>query len=153
MINDKTLKLIAGHEGFKSIPYLCTAQHWTVGYGYNLDANPLNLTSEKIKALHKFGIGKTEADKLLILMLEKIEHELANQIMWWSKLNLARQTVLIDMAYNLGVNGLLAFKKTLSQIEKGNYDMAAWEMLNSNWAVQVKSRAKHLSVIMKTGVL
>lgn len=152
-MNDKTIRLIAGHEGFNAIPYRCTAQHWTVGFGYNLDANPLNLPKDKIKEIHKLGIGKSEATELLVLMVVKIEHELSNHLIWWSKLNAARQSVLLDMAYNLGIDGLLAFKKTLSDIEKGDYESAAWEMLRSQWATQVKSRAKHLSIVMSTGVL
>jgi lysozyme len=53
------------------------------------------------------------------------------------------------MAFNLGISGLLKFKKTLKLIEEGNYKLAAKEMLKSKWANQVKNRAKHLSIMME----
>ena len=53
--------------------------------------------------------------------------------------------VLIDMAFNMGVNGLLKFKNTLSLIEKGQYIAASNEMLNSSWKNQVGQRAYNLS--------
>ena len=53
------------------------------------------------------------------------------------------------MAFNMGTNGLLKFKKTLALIESGDYQTASAEMLNSRWAKQVGSRAEKLSERMK----
>jgi len=53
--------------------------------------------------------------------------------------------VLIDMAFNLGVNGLLKFKKTLEFIKNGKFINASNEMLNSAWKFQVGQRAYDLS--------
>ena len=55
------------------------------------------------------------------------------------------------MAFNLGVNGLLGFRKTLALIEAGDYTKASVEMLDSKWARQVKGRATRLSEQMRTG--
>ena len=55
------------------------------------------------------------------------------------------------MAYNMGVGGLLGFRKTLGFIEAGDYASASVEMLNSRWATQVGGRANKLSRVMLTG--
>jgi lysozyme len=62
-----------------------------------------------------------------------------------------RQGVLIDMAFNLGVSGLLAFSNTLRYIKNGDYMQAATNMLLSKWAGQVKGRARELALQMESG--
>jgi lysozyme len=59
--------------------------------------------------------------------------------------------VLVNMAFNMGINGLLGFKHTLELVRTGNYADAADAMLNSKWAEQVGPRAKRLSEQMRTG--
>jgi lysozyme len=59
--------------------------------------------------------------------------------------------VLINMAFNIGVGGLLKFKNTLAHIRSGQYELAATEMLDSNWARQVHGRAKELALQMRHG--
>ena len=65
---------------------------------------------------------------------------------------LLRADVLVNMAFNVGVAGLLKFRKTLEAICNDDYDTAAGEMLNSKWASQVKSRAVYLARQMRTGL-
>jgi len=62
-----------------------------------------------------------------------------------------RQRVLLDMAFNLGISGLLKFKRTLKAIRAKQYEKAAEMMLDSRWATQVGQRAKRLSKMMATG--
>lgn len=151
MNNSKVIPLIKQGEGFRAHAYYCTAGALTIGYGYNLDRNPLKLTEQEINKLRSYGITKTRASELLSQLLTDLEKQLQQRLIWWSKLNAARQAVLLDMAYNLGINGLLGFKKTLSLLERGEYDAAATEMLDSQWAKQVKTRAYRNSNIIRTG--
>jgi lysozyme len=51
------------------------------------------------------------------------------------------QTVLIDMAFNLGVPTLLKFKGMLHAIDNDDKVQAAVELLDSKYAEQVKTRA------------
>ena len=69
----------------------------------------------------------------------------------WNRLNTARQAVLIDMCFNLGIGRLKQFKKMFAALSQGDYDKAAAEMLDSVWAKQVKSRAAQLAEIMRKG--
>jgi lysozyme len=55
------------------------------------------------------------------------------------------------MAFQLGVDGLLAFKNTLKEVQDGNYFKASEMMLLSKWATQTPERAKRLAKQMETG--
>ncbi len=52
----------------------------------------------------------------------------------FDRLSQVRKDVLISMAYQIGVNGLLKFKKTWKYLEGGMYEEASNEMLDSEWA-------------------
>ena len=99
----------------------------------------------------KNGIGQREAEALLVLEVERLQLMLAFRLPWFEGLNQARQAVLVNMAFNLGLGGLLNFKNTLALIETGHYKEAAKAMLNSRWAKQVGQRANELAEQMETG--
>jgi lysozyme len=126
------------HEGFRSKPYKCTAGKLTIGYGLNLEQ----------------GITEEEAAAILAIRCEKIEDELVARCPAYAAIvetDAPRAAVLLNMAYNLGVSGLLKFRRTLSFVEAGHYDSAATEMLDSTWAKQVGMRAIKLSEQMRIG--
>lgn len=123
------------HEGFRDKPYFCTEGHLTIGYGLNLDA----------------GVTEEEAEVILSMRVEGVRKRLANAIPWYVNLNPPRQAVLVNMAYNLGVTGLMGFAKTLTHIRAGEYTKASNEMLDSRWAKQVPNRAQELAIQMLEG--
>ena len=132
---------LARHEGIKLTPYFCTANKLTIGIGRNLEQK---------------GISLEEADTLLDNDVSQFEQEVYNKVDKEMGINLLsindeRRAVLINMAFNLGVNGLCKFKNMLSAIKKHDYELAAKEMLNSRWATQVGDRADELAQIMRTG--
>lgn len=124
------------HEGERLQPYRCTAGKLTIGVGRNLDDR---------------GITREESAMLLGNDIKLVETELIRALPWVARMDDVRQRVLLDMAFNLGVVGLLNFKKTLAMIEAGNYEKAAAMMLDSKWAKQVGTRAERLSRMMFTG--
>jgi lysozyme len=156
-MDKKAIALLKIHEGFRQKQYRCSAGHWTIGRGYNLDANPLALSASKIRELKTIGITESEAEKLMIMMVDRITHDLQAKLVWWSKLNDSRQYVFIDMAYNMGVVGLMKFKNALSCAERADYLGAAEQMLNSKWSKDVNpknlptGRNHVLAVIMRNG--
>jgi lysozyme len=123
------------HEGLRLNPYFCTAGKLTIGVGRNLEAN---------------GISKAEAYFMLENDIVKIINELDEHLPWWKDLSTARQHVLVDMAFNMGIFGLMKFQKTLEAIKDERYADAAVEMLDSKWAKQVGNRAQALSRAMET---
>ena len=98
--------------------------------------------------------GRLRDDEIEFLLqndiTEKTE-ELLRRLPWVADLDEARQGGLINMAFTLGVSGLLGFRKTLALIEAGDYTKASVEMLDSKWARQGKGRATRLSEQMRTG--
>jgi lysozyme len=99
----------------------------------------------------KGGLTAAECDYLLANDVRRFETELDRNLPWWRQLDPVRQRVLLDMAFNLGTNGLLQFKNTLAFVKAGKYPEAATGMLSSKWATQVGARAITLSEMMKTG--
>lgn len=130
-MNDHLLKR---HEGLRLHPYKCSAGKLTIGYGLNLDA----------------GITEEEAEYLLLSRIKKIEEKLANYP-WYVMQSKNRRTVLVNMAYNLGINGLLKFKKMIAALNRYDYIDAANQMMDSKWSKQVKGRADELKELMLRG--
>lgn len=130
-------ELIKKHEGLRLKPYKCSAGKLTIGYGRNIEDN---------------GITLSEAEQMLNNDIQNCYAECI-KFKFWNKIGEARQAVLLDMCYNLGIVRLKQFKKMLAALEVGHYKTAAKEMLDSTWARQVKTRATELSNIMIKGEL
>lgn len=125
-------------EGLRLKAYKDTVGVWTVGYGRAHVAPGTVWTQE-------------QAEAALIEDVRKHNVELEKAIPWIVKLDPVRRRVLQNMAFNLGVKGLLGFKNTLAMVQSGDYAGAARGMLNSLWAKQVKGRAVRLAEQMRTG--
>lgn len=123
-------------EAFRAKPYRCTAGKLTIGIGRNID---------------DVGITRDEALFLLRSDITKIEAQLDKNLPWWRKLSDARQRVLLNMTFNMGLRTMLTFERTLGLIQFGKYHEAAQAMLQSKWAKQVGERAERLSEMMKVG--
>lgn len=124
-------------NGKPIVPGYTVVGHPTVGVGRALDVAPL--TPQESLALLNSSIDAK------ILDVDKA-------IPWAASLGDVRYRVLVNMAFNLGIKGLLAFSNTLALIQAGKWDEAAAAMLDSKWATQVGARAKRLSEMMRTGV-
>jgi lysozyme len=70
---------------------------------------------------------------------------------WFARLNDARQLVICNIVFNMGLTRFSGFKKTIGYIEIEQYEDAAKEMLDSKWAKQVGDRATRLSKIFAKG--
>ena len=132
----KMIEQLKRHEGLRLKPYRCTAGKLTIGYGRNLE---------------DVGISNAEAEAMLSNDLERCANEVAKHVDAFDKLNDARQAVLVNMCFNLGIAGLIKFKKFIAAVNDGFFELASKEMLDSRWAKQVGSRAIELSEQMKTG--
>lgn len=97
------------------------------------------------------GISQAESAYLLSNDIERVTSQLNTRIPWINTLDPIRKAVLVNMAFQMGVDGLLGFKNTLEMVRKGDYSNAAAGMLNSLWAKQTPERALRLSNQMKFG--
>ena len=140
------------HEGCVLMPYKCPAGYLTIGVGRNLETNPF--TSEELKVVGndwRHGITKNAAFYLLKNDIAKVEIECMKQIPFWFRLSSERQYALLDMAFNLGINGLLKFKRMLGSMGVGNFEQAADQCLESKYAQQTGKRAKRIANTIRTG--
>lgn len=127
-------------EGEVLHAYQDTLGYWTIGIGILVDKRKGG------------GLLPEESEFIFNNRLRILNEQLDKRIPWIGKLDPARRGVLVNMAFQMGVDGLLGFKNTLKMIEKGDYQAAAKGMLNSKWAGQTPARANRLSAQMATGV-
>lgn len=98
------------------------------------------------------GITKDESRFLLLNRVKGVVEGIRKNLPWFDEIgNEPRKAVLIGMAFQMGLNGLLGFKNTLEMIRVGDYDKAAVGMLNSLWARQTPARAKRMAKQMESG--
>jgi lysozyme len=128
--------MLVEEEGMRLRVYNDTEGIPTIGVGRNLRDK---------------GISREEALKMLADDIDDVLRVLET-LPWWSMLDEVRQRVLADMAFNLGVSGLLQFEKMIAHIRRRAWDDAAEEMLRSKWSGQVGRRAHRLAQMMETGV-
>jgi lysozyme len=134
----KLKTLLVRHEAYKQFPYVDITGHMTIGVGRNLSDR---------------GISTNEAYYLLDDDIIYFSSKLSHFLDFFDGLDEARQIVLIDMCFNVGVQGLLGFQDMLSALEDGDYDTASEEMMKSKWALQVGERADCLADIMQKGYI
>jgi len=122
------------HEGVETKPYYCPAGKLTIGVGRNLES---------------IGITEDEAEYLLDNDINRVVEEL-DQNVPLQDISSNRMAALIDMCFNIGLTSFLKFKKMLAALDNQDYELAAEEMLDSDWAEQVGKRAITLSEILRT---
>jgi lysozyme len=152
MNKDKLGRQLEMHEGKKLKSYICPGGYLTVGVGRNLEANPA--TGELGRKIDQVGMEITEEEAAMLLDndIDRFSAEVKSDISDFDSLSEPRQHVLIDMAFNMGTQGLLKFKRMLAAIREQDFSRAADEMVDSRWARQVKSRSDRLARMMKENV-
>lgn len=113
---------------------------WTLGVGRLIDKRKGG------------GITQSEAAYLLQNDIDKVTSQIMKRIPWAGTLDQARLGVLQNMAFQMGIDGLLKFTTTLKRIQERDYAGASQSMLDSLWAQQTPARAKRLSKQILTGV-
>jgi lysozyme len=126
---------IQAHEGFRPHPYHDTKGQLTIGYGRNLASTGIDL------------------DEAIYLLRKDIRHAIIEleKYPWFDALNPPRQAGLIDMMVNLGATKFGEFHGMISALRAGQYESAAQEMRESNWAQEVGIRAVHDYIMVETG--
>ena len=145
----RAVELIKKHEGYSDTPYVCPAEKWTIGYGYNYQDR--GFTTEELTELLMSGFDKEIAERLLEKdVLESFEL-LKDNFEWFDRLDEGRKIALLDMIYNLGLGRFKKFRKMLSALQDEDFDRAAEEAINSRWYKQVKTRGERIVHAIRTG--
>jgi lysozyme len=119
------------HEGFRPLPYEDTRGYLTIGYGT------------------KLPITEEEAEMLLMKRLKDKAVLLAKKEPIFLTLPTSVKNAILNMAYQMGISGVLKFKKMWAALKEGDYEKAAEEMLDSRWAKQTPNRAKKLAEVVR----
>lgn len=137
MITNKTIARIKDDEGLRLRPYRCSKGKLTIGWGFNLDANPIPV--EVAELLLKHSLKTADSDARAIFRN-------------FDSLSEARQGVLINMALQLGKSRLSGFKKFIAAVARSDWQAASKEMLDSKWAKEdTPERAERLANIFQRG--
>jgi lysozyme len=124
-------------EGVRNFPYVDTVGKITIGIGRNL--TDLGISENGIQLFYQEDF-------------DRINNQVQARLPYFQALDPVRQGVLINMAFNMGFNGLEKFQNMLTAFAKGDWEVAASEMMNSAWAGQVKDRATRLAQQTRTGI-
>lgn len=126
-------------EGVRTAAYQDHLGFWTIGVGRLIDARKGG------------GLSEDEIDYLLANDVKRCTAALRARLPWFDGLNEPRQAVLVGMAFQMGVDGLMSFKQTLAAVRDEHYADAGVRMLQSLWAKQTPERARRMARQMETG--
>jgi lysozyme len=123
-------------ESVRKFPYRDTVGKLTIGVGRNLNGK---------------GLSDEEIEHLLENDIREITIEANGKLPWFPALDGVRQGVILNMIFNMGFAGLEKFPRFLQAVAQGEWETAADEMRDSEWARQVGDRAVRLEEQMRTG--
>lgn len=113
-------------EGVRKTGYYDSLGYMTVGVGFCID--------DRVQGA---GLRDDEIEYILQNRVNEIAEELS-KTRFFPVLDEVRQNALINMAYNLGIDGLLSFRKMINALVKKDWGNAACEAENSLWATQIQ---------------
>ena len=149
-MNEKLKELITRHEGYRTRIYKDTRNIPTVGVGHNVVANPL--PENMAEYLHDNG-------EITPAMVEELlENDVAHAIDGCKKLypvfltfSENRQNALCDFVFQVGLGTAKTFKHTNTCINTGDWDGAADNLMDSEYAKQVPKRAQEICDLIRKG--
>jgi len=135
------VKWVAKEEGFSPTVYKDHLGYWTIGYGLCVDPQKAS------------GLTEGEARWLLSRRLGEIAWKLEERLGGvWGRMTIPRRSALINMAYQLGLDGLFGFEKMIDAIKVEDWHAAWREALDSKWAREdTPERALRVADVLLTG--
>lgn len=131
---DRLVERLKIEEGFKPKPYSDTRGILTIGYGTAIG----------------FGISQREGEILLRYRLVEKEKELTSAWPPYGEQPEAIQSALLDMSYQLGVHGVLAFHDMLAALARKDYEGAARAVEFSAWNQETPKRVKRVVTVFRS---
>lgn len=122
-------------EGLRLTPYADNGRI-SIGFGHNLTAN---------------GISEAIAEWLLNDDLIDAQRGITAGWPTFETLDDVRQRAVIELAFNVGVQGALMFRKMLHALAVKDWGTASQELLNSQAALSLPSRYHRLALMIETG--
>ena len=135
--------------GSRLKPYLdCCGRSWSececpvkgklsIGVGRNLDDCGITATEGYLLFTHDVAAAKADVNTRLPWAAPVLDD--------------ARYGVLVNMCFNMGISRLMSFQRMLEAMRRQEWQQAADELMDSNYARQVEDRARRLSEQMRSG--
>lgn len=124
-------------EGWVPHAYQDHLGFWTIGYGFLIDER------------RGGQLPKHIALAWLQWEIERRWEQLTREAPWLEDQPEDVQRALANMAYQLGVSGVLRFRKMLGALRAGDREKAAQEALDSLWAAQTPARAERVAELIR----
>lgn len=131
---------LSADEGRVPHAYQDSLGYWTIGVGHLIDQRKGGKLPEHI------------IDALLDHDISEHADGLYKAAPWVRDLPDVYRAVLVNMAFQLGVDGLMQFKRSLSFMKAGDYAAAADAFLQSKAAQQTPARWTRHAKQLRTGV-
>lgn len=138
------------HEGRRSVVYVDSEGHPTIGVGFNLDRGDAKtllawVGADYAAVMAGAPLTGDQIDRLLDRTAADAVQSLRANIPGFDELPDVVQLALSDMCFNLGWPRLRCFVRTLAAVVRQDWSAMADEMLDSLWAKQVGARAQELA--------
>jgi lysozyme len=138
MNNNRLYRTIERHEGFRDKPYRCTANKWTIGIGWNLEASPMRYSEARFRLRNDLDECRWDLEKIFPGQFDALPDHV--------------QEVLMNMRFQLGTGGFRSFKKFIAAIRGWDFVKAQAEGLDSKWARHDSpERANELMEVLRHG--
>lgn len=121
------VEMVCFEEGFRSKPYKCSNGYPTFGYGIKLADKNANIDNFTVE------IPEPVAKLWTRMHLQEMDGKLSKYD-WFLNQSMDVQSVLISMAYQMGVSNLLKFKNMIAALSVNDMETAVKEALDSKWA-------------------
>jgi len=147
--------MLSLNEGNKPKVYKDSKGNRTIGIGFNLEdaANRKFLKREGIDINELFDGRKLSENETRTLYNHSLTQAFKDAQSYdpnFAKRPEAVKMTLVDMAFNLGLTKLNKFVDMKAGLKNNDYNVAADEMIDSNWYKQVKSRGPRMVQVMRS---
>lgn len=141
------LKSLIANEGFVAHPYELYGV-WHIGFGYNLEEH-YGQPAEDCPNYECLLWTREFAFERLTEDIIELNQGLQRRVECYDYLDPKAKLVLIDMSYNMGLQGAVSFKKTIQALCAKDYKWAAYHLLDSKYARKLPARAERNASILR----
>lgn len=110
------------HEGCIPYAYQDSKGYWTIARGRCIDKR-INKRALSVDEMEYLWDNDKKACRLLL-----------STYPWYMNQDQVRKDVLVELCFNLGLDGLLGFRNMIKAVFVKDYKTAAAELLDSKWA-------------------
>jgi len=141
---EKTREWISRNEGTRHKMYIDTEGYPTIGIGHRVRRHEMPLFKDR-------EITDKEVQELFDYDFSVAVGDARRVVPFFDELSDNRQMVLVDMAFQMGRMGLAGFRRMIRAITKGDFVLAAAEILDSKYYLQTPGRARKNAELLLEG--